>query len=293
MKRSVALLISGTALCASAAFAQYTEGIVNPFPNSPSRAYAIDDNDQIAGAIVSPVTGHYEGFILGNGVFAEVTRPGATYAELSGINAVTGVVGYTGNAAGTHDFGDRNRGYQTLKGPANFQVAGINASGTFIGNDPVNGGFVSQKGVITYPVPSVCAYLGANLRVILNGINSHGDLVGSCLDKSQNAFSYGFARINGVDQIIADPNAPQFATFPSGINDSGTVVGYSYYGNTYGHTHGFVLSGGVYSPFDFASTPANPVLDTSLYGINNKGSLVGAAFVSNLGDSYGFYAIHN
>ena len=80
-------------------------------------------------------------------------------------------------------------------------------------------------------------------------------------------------------------------TYPTGINDSGTIVGY--YAEGTSDTSGFLLtSTGGLSTFRY-SNPSSTYILTEILGVNNKGSLVGQVFDYNLNHFVGFYALTN
>jgi probable HAF family extracellular repeat protein len=72
---------------------------------------------------------------------------------------------------------------------------------------------------------------------------------------------------------IDPPNSACF-TYTSGIDSSGDIVG-SYYDTT-GFDHGFLMSGWVYTIFDYTAYLSN----TAPTGINDVGQIVGLAYVS-------------
>jgi probable HAF family extracellular repeat protein len=76
------------------------------------------------------------------------------------------------------------------------------------------------------------------------------------------------------------------ATFPSGINNSGDVVGS--YDDSQGNQHGFLYSGGVFSTIDPPGATT-----TLLGGINNNGVIAGTFCVSPVGNCQGFLLFNN
>jgi hypothetical protein len=113
-------------------------------------------------------------------------------------------------------------------------------------------------------------YPGVTQGQFYYGINNEGEITGSYADAS--GVIHGFLRKGNVYTELNYPGAA--GTFPTGINDSGVIVG-GYCPTTECLTtgegeEGFVLSNGVYSAFVI---PGEPV--TGLAGINDKGVLMG------------------
>jgi len=71
------------------------------------------------------------------------------------------------------------------------------------------------------------------------------------------------------------PGASFLGTVATGINDAGDVVGYYY--DSYVYTHGFLWAKGAMNTVDFPQSQ----MQTSLYGINNCGAIVGRIFDNN------------
>jgi len=283
MKPLIAQLILGAALVAPASlFAQaYSEGIITiPGAVLPPSAYGIDDNDQVVG-VFEDSQGYGHGFLLSSGVVAQIDWPGAVVTAPLAINSVAGIASYYEDSTGQFDMLDAKRRLQTIKGSRDLSVLGINASGTFVAYNG-NTSFINVNGAYTKLNPSVCQGLTPPSAVYVAGINSNNDYVGYCWD--QNATYIGFAHVGGVDQVVSVFGSP---TFPTGINDSGTIAGHFTDGS--GVYHGFVLSGGNAAQFDFVTS----TLGTKINGINNHGSLVGAALLDRNVGWVPFFAFAN
>ena len=265
-------------------FAQaYTEGTLS-FPGAAASPvpWGIDSNDQIVGVFEDYQGSH--GFLWSNGVAAQIDYPGASATQVTAINSTSGIAGYRfdylGNTQAVRFAGGR---YIAVKNGQSKWVTGINAAGTMVGFDNTGHGFITVNGVFTNVVPAPCTSLNAPI-VEINGINTAGDFVGVCID-GVNAQSLGFARIGGIDQVISVFGQ---ATFPAGINDSGTIAGFYVDGSG---EHGFQLSGGVASSFNLS--PSSTYSMTEIHAINNKGSLVGRAYNAQTNQWVGFYALTN
>jgi len=85
---------------------------------------------------------------------------------------------------------------------------------------------------------------------------------------------YGFSYIGGSFTALSYPSA--YSTLPEGINDDGTVVGT--WGDGQGNFHGFVEFGGTYTSFDYPGAQ-----DTYLYSINGDGVIGGSYYTSTAG----------
>jgi probable HAF family extracellular repeat protein len=84
---------------------------------------------------------------------------------------------------------------------------------------------------------------------------------------------------------IDDPLATTM-TSARDINNAGQIVGE--YIDSSNHLHGFLLSGGTYSPID--DPLATPIAGTSAYGINGSGQIVGK-YTDSMNHTHGFLLI--
>jgi probable HAF family extracellular repeat protein len=97
------------------------------------------------------------------------------------------------------------------------------------------------------------------------GINDSNEATGTTLDGGkQRGFFYA---ADGTWTTLEYPSTSVVATFPTGINNLGQVVGY-YLDNT--GQHGFTYSRGTWTSFDFPNT-----LGTKPAGINDQGQIIG------------------
>ena len=127
-----------------------------------------------------------------------------------------------------------------------------------------------QSGVSYASLPDAPSPCFAGNRA--NGINPRGDIVGRCLD-SIGPRSWILAKGSSAPVLIDFSNAPFTPTFGSttrAINSRGDIVG-RYVGASQ-HSHGYLLSGGVFSSID---APFSGTTDTDARGINNAGTIVG------------------
>ena len=283
MKPFITQLILGAALLAPASlFAQaYSEGIINVPNGILPQANGIDDEDQIVGDFENADGSAVHGFLFSHGVVAQIDWPGSVVTGSLAINSTAGIVSYYETATGQFDMLDSKRRLQKIKGSADLSVLGINASGNFVAFNG-NTGYINVKGVYTKVNPTVCQRLTPPSAVYVAGINSNNDYVGYCWD--QTTPYIGFAHVGGGDQTVSVFGRP---TFPTGINDSGTIAGY--FTDSSGFNHGFVLSGGTATQYDFVTATAG----TQIVGINNGGSLVGNTVVDRNVGWVPFFAFAN
>lgn len=112
------------------------------------------------------------------------------------------------------------------------------------------------------------------------GIDNRGAIAGffsfAVLDSHGNVVpaNRGFKRdANGVFEYpIIAPTDDTHTTIATGIDDSGTIVGYSF--DQQNNFHGFLLTGGKHGDFTTIDEPPGP--STWVFGINNLGDFAGA-----------------
>lgn len=114
----------------------------------------------------------------------------------------------------------------------------------------------------------------------LSGINTAGDVVGSC-SASGNSNAFKFTAATRQFTMLSFPGA--YSTSATGINDSGQIVGW--YSDGHIH-HGFLLSSGNYTTIDQLGSG---VAYTTPNGINNNGQIVGW-WSDTAGAIHGFFA---
>src|SRR5215471_14624869 len=134
---------------------------------------------------------------------------------------------------------------------------------------PLMGAFAQQapnSGSIS--VITTFVYPGTVKSTQQQKINDAGDIVGIYVDSL--GVQRGFVRLlNGhFRSPIVEPNATKNLTQARGINNSGTVCG-DYIGSD-SFDHGFFLSGGTFTEYNFPGAIATVVL-----GINNVADFVG------------------
>jgi probable HAF family extracellular repeat protein len=105
---------------------------------------------------------------------------------------------------------------------------------------------------------------------LLSEINNWGTIVGLYATPDLSS-GHGFKRWkNGTTHTLDFPGALPDGTWPTGINDDGTVVGF-YFGSDR-LTHGFIFHNGQWATLDYPHASA-----TFLAGITNAGKIIGDA----------------
>ena len=191
------------------------------------------------------------GFLFSGGAFSTIPLdpPGAALTSLFDINDQGQMVGTYTNAPG-------------CAFPAQ---SGCKFHG-FLLSSPVGGTFTT----IDFP--------GA-VSTVIGSINSNnpGQMAGWYV--GTDGVSHAIVGVPGGFTTIDPPNTletPSGGAFAEKINNIGTVVGQ--YTDASGITHGFVLASGVYTTIDAPGATL-----TTLFGINDKGQIVGE---SNIGSFY-------
>ena len=105
------------------------------------------------------------------------------------------------------------------------------------------------------------------------GINDHGDVVGNyAFNQGAANYNRGFERLADGTFVypITDPgDLAGCATFATGVNGSGEIVGW-FSPDSHATVHGFTLIGGVYTTVDETSDGWTEIL-----GVNNGGGYWG------------------
>ena len=115
------------------------------------------------------------------------------------------------------------------------------------------------------------------IEQVASGVNDSGEIVGFYEDSSGVVHSY--LESGGVFTTIDVPFSGATATAAGAINNSGEIVGTWYDATT---SHGFLLSGGTYTSFDYPGAVQMEALD-----LNNSGEIVGD-YVDASGIQHGF-----
>lgn len=266
------------------------------YPGSTGTGLAgINDNRQIVGSF-STATSYGQGFIRNaDGSLVPIVLPyPSTDSPPAGVNASGQIVGAFFNPSTFFAQGylrNTDSTYSIIADPINpnnSAPSAINDAGQMVGtySDPVDfslvHGFLDTSGVFaTVDDPNMAANSFGEEYTELSGINNLGQIVGTYTDA---AGSHGFLRsAAGVFTTIDDPDGNPGTTSIKGINNLGVIVGT--FTDSSG-MHSFIRSadGSTYTTIDDPSG-----VETSIYGINDSGEIVGQYFTSlTSGEMSGF-----
>lgn len=112
---------------------------------------------------------------------------------------------------------------------------------------------------------------GAAGGTVVNGVNDHGVLAGTCFDQDNHAFGY----IKDRRQLVGfDYPGTSGVTSVASLNNPGTVIGS--YTDPNGASHGWIRSAsGSFSPIDHPLAGSGNSQGTAPLGINDSGIVVG------------------
>ncbi len=251
------------------------------YPGSPTTlAVDINDSGQIVGEYVYGTTlGQRGGFLLSYGVFTPIAYPGATFTRALGINRYGDIVGdhqKEGNNNGSgNQFGYllKNGVFSNLQFPnSELTIAcGINSTGDVVGwynDNQGTHGFVLRAGVYTsIDFPGAAAFTQAWK------INDSGEVVGRYTGANDGKYHI-FILSNGIFTTVPDvPGSSETAVLEvGGLNSAGDIVTQYCTGKqcglgSVGDVHGFLLSGGVYTTFDFPNAGLTMALGINCYDV--------------------------
>lgn len=227
-------------------------------------AKAINSRGDIAGEYQTEDWQVLHGFVLHDGVFSTIDRPGASWMNVTAIDENGRVLGYTSSENAEHPFVFANGAFTPISelDGASYIPKGWNSMGDVVG---VSGqrGFLMRNGVITDIVDPGKYYTR------LAGISEDGAvIVGYSFDAGAETNARSFFLQNGAFSAITYSAAAD--TEVSGISAGrvvGTVMMPSFERKT------FVYESGA---FKIVSPPSFFTSGMYGYGINAKGQVVGA-----------------
>lgn len=255
----------------------------------------INDSGQIVGEYTFSDLGHRQGFLLSKGVFTSITFPDATFTRAVGINRYGDIVG-DHQEAGNNGGNGNDYGYLLRDGVFTQVVfpnsdltipAGINA------NEDIVGWYLDKKGMhgflLSGGVYSSIDFPGAAAFTQAWKINDSGEIAGRYVGATDGKHHMFIFSNGGFTSIPDVPGAFETAVVEDGgLNSAGHIVsqyfsskGCDLFG-TAGCLHGFVLSGGVYTTFDFPGATA-----TTAFGLNSFDDIVGL-YIDSSGRAHGY-----
>jgi probable HAF family extracellular repeat protein len=205
------------------------------------------------------------GWYHNNGVYGAFVYSNGTYTAFDssikyalGINNNSQIVGYGNSFINYVDTGGTIT-HLAYPGSNETYTNAINDAGQIVGGYTIGSssnlnGFLYSGGAYTSLSPPVAGAYDLTAR----GINSNGDIVG---DYQDGITGRGFLYSNGKYTTLG---AGSSATFATGINDLGQIVGFDAGGEGYVYAHGV---------YDFFGVPGSSY--TEAFGINDLGQIVG------------------
>jgi len=183
-----------------------------------------------------------------------------------GINDFGTIVGYSTPGPNHGLIRWANGGITSVNGTS--RLIARNDHGTSVGLDLTG---TAGEGVLVDGTNVTSIVLDVNNGgVNPSGINKWGTIVGQYATPGFSS-SHGFKRWkNGTTHILDFPGSLPNGTWPTGINDDGTVIGF-YFGSDR-LTHGFIFHNGQWATLDYPHASA-----TFLAGITNTGKIFGGA----------------
>ena len=259
------------------------------FPGQPaSDASGINDKGEIVGGYGSAFD---SAFLLRGTKFTQISYPGAAWTDAYAINDAGVIIGgYGTSLTDAQGFELTGKAYSAINypGAASTYALGINKHGDVVGAweaEPDNypeEGFLLSKGTFTN-----IAYPGA-IGTIAYSINAAGAIVGTY--GNSDGSTHGFLFQNGTYTTIDYPGGYS-QNYLAVINDNGVIVGgygdpVTLNGAPWDWEYCFVYQNGQFTPF---VAPFGPPVVTMVYGLNNKGDVVGA-YADSSGTWYGYEA---
>jgi probable HAF family extracellular repeat protein len=265
-----------------------TFGMID-FPGQPaSDASGINDKGEIVGGYGSAFD---SAFLLRGTKFTQISYPGAAWTDAYAINDAGVIIGgYGTSLTDAQGFELTGKAYSAINypGAASTYALGINKHGDVVGAweaEPDNypeEGFLLSKGTFTN-----IAYPGA-IGTIAYSINAAGAIVGTY--GNSDGSTHGFLLQNGTYTTIDYPGGYS-QNYLAVINDNGVIVGgygdpVTLNGAPWDWEYCFVYQNGQFTQF---VAPFGPPVVTMVYGLNNKGDVVGA-YADSSGTWYGYEA---
>ena len=205
-----------------------------------------------------------------------ITHPNAQLFP-SGINDFGTVVGSAFTTSNTGFIRWANGGLDFPSGTSS--LVSRNDQGMSLGYDSLGNGIILSNGTVSSAAVSIGGTIYDGLGVSFFSINDWRSIVGLYSDSA--GIAHGFKRWSNGSGFVLNYPAPFTAvnsgTFPTAINDSGVIVGF-----TQIPYHAFVYHNGKWATLKYPHA-----VGTWLYGISNAGVMVGDAQLAD-GSVIGF-----
>jgi uncharacterized membrane protein len=262
------------------------------FPGAASTiAHGINDDGDVVGIYAPALFEPAKGFTLSANVYKEFSMPDSRMSLPFAINRKDKIVGTYIPEVCPCEQGAFLFDGKTFTHIAAVRADAINGVGAVVGYRmaPLSGhagflqlAYVYKNGAITGVAeqPDNPNFAGS----AATGINDKGTIVGYWFFENGEACCFeihGFIKKGKVTKDFDTDFPESNATFPLGINNSGTIVGID---STGGGIFSWLYHGGEFSKIEVPGAQSTTVL-----GINNKGQIVGYSFPGpDGGDPVGF-----
>jgi probable HAF family extracellular repeat protein len=228
--------------------------------------------------------------------YTQLDYPGARSTSASGVNLRGDIVGfYTDQANKTHGFLFSRGNFTTIDYPGAVatQALGINPQGDIVGAQGSNlnigqaggdiHGFLLRAGA---SMPEPINYPG-HLNTIAQRINASGQIFGCYHDRDNMGSMYGVLLSNGIYRALdgTEDGVNVAASMNNGASPDGGVIAGLYTDMMTNQGRGYVLSGGVFTPFDVPGSTA-----TAAWDVNASGQVVGN-YADSGGKTHGFLLV--
>ncbi len=238
----VTILLTSAALASAGTYSFQT--LDNPGDPAFNQLLGINNAGVIAGYFGDGTTVPNNGYTLSGGVYTPENFPGAAQTQVVAINNVLNSGAY-------------------------------NTAGFYVDNTGANHGFSNMGGTFTTVDNALTTSTPAFNQLL--GLNDHNVAVGFYQDSAMNFHGYEVDLTTNTFTPITLPGGLNATSVTAaGVNNGGVISGF--YTNTSGAVHGFIDNGGTFTSYD---DPNGNGTNTSFFGLNNKGQVVGSYVDAN------------